>query len=218
MTRELSKVLAADAVRLTQEEELNLKPERLLRMRWVLTRKYTEVGDRKANALLVILGSHKRTDSSTNTWKDSRHVSLQACALHKLRVHFGDVSSAFLQTSASEEHQELTIKAPPEVGYLFSDSERKPARYVRLMKSFFGLTSAPRAWCLDIIQKLSQLGWKPMSTDQCLWCRYSEDGELKGIIGINVDEFLIRLVDGETGEKWMSEIKFLYRWGSLENF
>ena len=54
--------------------------------------------------------------------KMSRRLLLQACALHKLRVHFGDVSSAFLQTSAFE-HQELTIKAPPEVGYLFSDSE-----------------------------------------------------------------------------------------------
>ena len=83
------------------------------------------------------------------------------------------------QTSASEEHQELTIKAPPEVGYLFSDSEGKPAQLLRLLKSFYGLTSAPRAW-LDITQKFSQLGWKPMSTDQSLWCRYSDDGELKG--------------------------------------
>ena len=111
--------------------------------------------------------------------KMSRHLLLPACALHKLRVHFGHVSSAFLQTSASEEHKELTIKAPPEVGYLFTDSEGKPVRYVRLMKSFYGLTSAHRAWWLDITQKLSQLGWKPMSTDQCLWCRYSDDGELK---------------------------------------
>ena len=41
--------------RLKQEEELNLKPERLLTMRWVLTWKYTEGGDRKAKARLVIL-------------------------------------------------------------------------------------------------------------------------------------------------------------------
>ena len=57
MTKELSQVLAANAVRrLSQEEELNLKPERLLRMRWVLTWKYTERGDKKAKAKLVILG------------------------------------------------------------------------------------------------------------------------------------------------------------------
>ena len=115
MTKELSQVWAAEAVRrLTQE--LDLKPKRLLRMRWVLTWKYTEGGDRKDKAR------------------------------YKLRVRFGDVSSAFLQTSASEEHQELTIKAPPEVGSLFSDSEGKHARYVRLLKSVYGLTSAPRAW------------------------------------------------------------------------
>ena len=55
MTKELSQVWASDAVRrLPQEEELNLKPERLLR--WVLTWKYTESGDRKAKARLVIFG------------------------------------------------------------------------------------------------------------------------------------------------------------------
>ena len=125
MTKELSQVLAADAVRrLSQEEELNLKPERWLRMRWVLTWKYTEGGDRKAKARLVILG-HQHPDltsvptAAPTLGNMSRHLLLQACALHKLRVHFGDVSSAFLQTSASEEHQELTIKAPPEVGICF---------------------------------------------------------------------------------------------------
>ena len=141
----------------------------------------------------------------------SRHWLLQACALHKLVVHFGDVSSAFLQTSASEEHQELTIKALAEVRDLFSDSEGKPARYARLLKLFYGLTSAPRAWWLDITQKLSQLGWKPVSIDQCMWCRYSDDGELKGVIGIHIDDFLIGVADGDIGEKWMSL-------GILENF
>ena len=144
----------------------------------------------------------------------SRHLLLQACALHKLRVHLGNVSTAFLQTSASEEHQELTIKVPPEVGYyLFSDSEGKPSRYVRLLKSFYGLTSEPRAWWLDITLKLSLIGWKPLSTDQCLWCRYSDNGELKGVIEIYVDEFLIGLANGDTSEKWMSEIVFV----SLDN-
>ena len=132
MTKELSQVLAADAVRrLTQKEALNLKPERLLRMRWVLTWKYTEGGDRKAKARLVILGYQHPELTSVPTAAPtvanmSRHLLLQACALRKHQIHFGDVSSAFLQTSASEEHQELTIKAPPEMVYLFSASEGKP--------------------------------------------------------------------------------------------
>ena len=134
-------------------------------MRWVLTWKYTEGGDRKAKARLVFIGYQHPELTSVLTaaptlGRMSRHLLLQTCALHKLRIHLGDVSSAFLQTSASEEHRELTIKAPPEVGYVFSDSGGKPARYVRLLKSFCGLTSAPRAWWLDITQKLCQLGWK----------------------------------------------------------
>ena len=102
MTNKLSQVLAADAVRrLTQEVEPNLKPERLLRMRWVLTWKYTEGGDRKAKARLVILGYQlpELTNVPTAAPKlgtMSRHLFLHACALHKHRVHFGDVSSAFL--------------------------------------------------------------------------------------------------------------------------
>ena len=179
--KELSQVLPANAVRrLSQEEALNLKPERLLRLQWFLTWKYTEGGDRKAKARLVILGYQHPELTSVPTAAPklgnvSRHLLLPACVVHKLRVHIGDVSSAFLQTSASEEHQELTIKAPHQVGNLFSDSEGKPARKMRLMKSFNGLTSAPRVWLLDISQKLSQLGWKHMSIDQCLWCRYSDN-------------------------------------------
>ena len=38
-------------------------------------------------------------------------------------------------------------------------------------------------------------------------------GELKRVIGKHVDDFLIGLADGEIGDKWMSEIKFLYRCG-----
>ena len=73
MTEEWSWVLVADAVRrLSQEEELDLKPERLLRMRWVLTWKYTEDGDRKAEARLVILGYQhpELTNVTKPTWKD----------------------------------------------------------------------------------------------------------------------------------------------------
>ena len=91
-TKELSQVLAANAVRRpSQEEELNLKPEGLLRMRWVLTLKYTEGGDRKAKARLVILGHPELTSVPTAApthGKMSRHLLLQACALHKLRVYF----------------------------------------------------------------------------------------------------------------------------------
>ena len=46
-----------------------------------------------------------------------------------------------------------------------------------------------------------------MSTEQSLWCRYSDDGELKGVNGTHIDDFLIVLAESETGEIWMAEIK-----------
>ena len=100
------------------------------------------------------------------------------------------------------------------VGHLFPAVQENPARFVRLLRSLYGLSSAPQAWWLDITQKLSQNGWKPMSTDQFLWYRCSDDGELKGVIGFHVDDFLIGLADGVLAEKWLSEIQMLCRWGS----
>ena len=51
-----------------------------------------------------------------------------------------------------------------------------------------------------------------MSTDQCLWCRYSQDGELMSVIEIYGDDFLMCVTDGVIGEKCKSEIQMLYRW------
>ena len=76
MTKELSQILAADAVRrLMQEEELDLKPECLLRMRWVLTWKYTEEWRQEGKSVVRHFGksalrTYECTGSSTNTWKD----------------------------------------------------------------------------------------------------------------------------------------------------
>ena len=63
-------------------------------------------------------------------------------------------------------------------------------------------------------ETLSQIGWKPMSTDQCLWCRNSDDGELKAVLGIHVDDFQIGLADGVLRRMWLSETQLLYRWRS----
>ena len=53
-----------------------------------------------------------------------------------------------------------------------------------------------------------------MSTDQCPWCRHSENGELMGVIGIRVGGFLVGLAGGLVRGKWVSEVHLLYRWGS----
>ena len=44
------------------------------------------------------------------------------------------------------------------------------------------------------------------------------NGELKWVIGIHVDDFLIGVAESETGEKWMFEIKIFVSLAILENF
>ena len=91
-TEELSQILAADAVRhLSQEEELNLKPERLLRMRW----------RQKGQSAVRHFGisaprTYKCTGSSTNTWKAvSSFVTASMTPCTNFGCVFGDVSLGF---------------------------------------------------------------------------------------------------------------------------
>ena len=44
--------------------------------------------------------------------------------------------------------------------------------------------------------------------------RFTQKERTNNHTGIHVGDFLIGLADGEAGEKWMSEIESLYRWGS----
>ena len=101
MTKELSQVLAADAVRrLTQEEELDLKPDRLLRMRWVLTWKTPKVET----------GRQKRGwsfwDISTQKLRVYRqqHQHMERCFVicyfkHAPCTNFGSILERFSQPS-----------------------------------------------------------------------------------------------------------------------
>ena len=99
VTIELSQVLAADAVRrLTQEEELDLKPERLLRMRWVLTWKYSGGGDRKAAARLVILG-YQHSDLQVYRQQHLERCLVICYCKHAPWTNFGSLLVTFPQLS-----------------------------------------------------------------------------------------------------------------------
>ena len=201
MTKELSQVLAAVAVRrLSQEEELNLKP-----VHWRQRRGWS--------FRCISIHSLQVYHSSTDIWKDvssfvtsSMRPAQTSCPCWWCLLGFPANIGLWRAWRVDDEGTSRSRVFVLRFG-------RKLARYVRLMKSFYGLTSASH-----ITQKLSQLWWKPMSTVQCLWCRYSDNGEfLNGVIGIHVDDFLIGLADGWLGEKWMSEIVFVSL-GILEDF
>ena len=128
MTKELSRALAADAVRrLCREEELHLQPERFSRMRG-FSSGTMQTGDRMAgyqhpqNTILPT--------AAPTLGQRTRHLLLQSCALHRFRLHLGDVTSASLQTSSSEEHKHVGE----------CDSARGAERHIRwILAGFFSV-------------------------------------------------------------------------------
>ena len=98
---EVKKFLIAKAL---EKLPSHLRPnrEQALRMRWILTYKMSDSGDRKAKARAVILGYQDPEYSSRPTFaptmtRSSRQLLLQYAAWKKLSCFKQDVTGAFLQ-------------------------------------------------------------------------------------------------------------------------
>ena len=94
----------------------------------------------------------------------TRHLLPQPCALHRFRLHLADVTSA---SFSKRHHQKRTnmyqSKFQRRLDTCFlTAKEIQPV--TRLSKSRDGLTSAPRAWWLDITKKLSTASKSSLSS------------------------------------------------------
>ena len=168
--KELSQVAVSGALRsLTKEEELQVDPAQLMRMRWVMTFK----GDGTPKARLVILGfmAHNLTEvetASPTMSKAGRHVILMTVANCQLSLMSGDVTSAFLQADADLEQEKLTVWGPPELSVMFGGSPNEP-KALRVRKAFYGLVHAPRAWFQSVVNALLAEGWTQLVSDKCVF-------------------------------------------------
>jgi len=211
MSKELSQVWTSKAVRKAQEAELkDLPPERILRMRWLLTWKLMADGTKGAKARLVVLGyqhpelTQLQTSAPTLS-RLGRNMLLSAGVNLGLTLEAGDISSAFLQEGSDAVAQEnICVRPPIELQELFKDKHGR-ASVLRVMKAFYGLTEAPRLFWLDVVKKLTSRGWVQLTTDRCVFIKYSEkrlDEKgfplIIGLIGTHVDDFLIMGRDGDT--------------------
>ena len=128
-----------------------IPPEQIMRMRWVLTWKRQEDGTKKGKARLVVLGFEdpylgtEQTSSPTLN-KRSKQMLLQICVQNNWRLLKGDVTAAFLQGRNLEQCKYAL--APPELSEALGLP--KGRQIVRLMKSIYGLTTAPVEWFLKV--------------------------------------------------------------------
>ena len=200
MAKELSQVAISKALRnLSKQEELQVKPEQLMKMRWVLTRK----SDGSAKARLVVLGfmAHNLTEVATTSptmSKVGRNVILTLAAAYRFKLKAGDVTSAFLQTGISLEDEELNVLAPPELSAMFG-SEAGDQRVLRVREAFYGLAHAPRKWWERCVQTMKDGQWHQLLGDKCCFALYEpgtggngQPPKLVGLAGLHVDDFLRR--------------------------
>ena len=194
-----------------------IPPEQIMRMRWVLTWKRQEDGTKKGKARLVVLGFEDPYLGSESTCsptlnKRSKQILLQVCVQHGWNLLKGDVTAAFLQ--GRNIAQSKYALAPPELAEALGLP--KGERVVRLLKSVYGLTTAPIEWFQKVNEVLQQLGAEQCVTDPCVW-RYRRNGQLLGIVGAHVDDFLI--CGQEENAEWQKFLEILlvsFRWTPWE--
>ena len=198
-----------------------IRPEEIMRMRWVLTWKKdpdSPLG-KKGKARLVVLGFQdpylglEQTCSPTLN-KRSKQILLQVVVQHKWELTKGDVTAAFLQGRRLEKSKYAL--APPELAEALGLPVGE--RVVRLIKSVYGLTAAPLEWYAQVNTVLEKLGGVRCETDPCVWIfNDPENQELVGIIGSHVDDFLI--AGNKESAYWQQcheALMAAFRWTPLE--
>ena len=145
---EVSNVVRERAVRaLTSLEKGAVDHSKVMGMRWVLTRKASGA----AKARLVVLGyqAHNLLDvdkAAPTLSRTGRNMLLAAASNAGMILETGDVTSAFLQSLASLEDEDLIVWAPAELASVFGADPANSGMLMKLTKAFYGLAHAPRKW------------------------------------------------------------------------
>ena len=169
--------------------EVRPPKEQAIGMRWILTWKTKEDGDRKAKARAILKGfqdpeyEHRATTTPVMT-RQSRQIILQMSAWQDWKVKKGDVTGAFLQ--GREYPGNLFCIPCPEIldGMGLSRDE-----VVRVKRGCYGLVDAPLEWYRTISAYFEEIGLIKSWTDPCCWL-WKPNGAIKGMIAGHVDDFL----------------------------
>ena len=151
----------------------HLKPSlnQAIKMRWILTWKYREDGNKKAKARAVLLGYQdpcyeERATHSPTTTRQTRQLQLQLSSSMKFTSRKGDVTGAFLQSRTYP--GELYCIPCPEICRAMNLPEES---ITRVRKACYGLVDAPLEWYRSICNffEFGKVGLRRLWSDPCCW-------------------------------------------------
>ena len=134
--------------------------------------------------------------SSPTLARRSKQILFQVATQNDWVVKKGDVTAAFLQGRPLTKSKYCV--APPELAEALGMGPGE--KFVRLLKSVYGLTAAPLEWFREVDRVLQLLGGKRCVTEPCCWTFKNKEGKHIGIIGSHVDDFLI--AGDESSSEW----------------
>ena len=89
-------------------------------------------------------------------------------------------------------------------------------RVIRLLKSVYGLTTAPLERYSQVDKVLKELGGVQTAADPCVWVFNDKHGNHIGIVGADVDDFLIAGADNASWNKVLDILLTAFRWAPWE--
>ena len=214
--KEIKEFLKEHVCEKLRESEI-VDPKDIMKMRFVLTWKKNDDGTTKGKARLVVLGfqdPHLGTEqtSAPTLNKRSKQLLLQIVVQNNWKLKKGDVTAAFLQGRSLQKCKYAL--APPELAEAMGLPPGE--RVIRLLKSVYGLTTAPLEWYAQVDRVLQELGGRQTSADPCVWTFCGSNGEHIGIIGAHVDDFLIAGDEGPERKTTIETLLAAFRWTPWE--
>ena len=254
-TKEVNSFIANQAVRrcLNAQEEIEAKESgRLMRCRWVLTWKptpqesreealqelkekpdsttFTKDGSKKAKARIVLLGfehpdllSEEHRTSSPVQAVLTRNMSYQLVMENGWDIEGIDMSTAFLQTLPTEEQKRLWTTGVKELREALNIPE---GGVLRILKDFYGCTTAPKNLHQNVDQSMKSLGAVKIKGDQCFWLWVEKERDSNnqqdqwrtiGFMAGHVDDF--HRAGDKNNPRWnevRASIDKMYKWGTVK--
>jgi hypothetical protein len=134
--------------------------------------------------------------SSSTVALSSVLLLVNLASYYKAKLTTYDIKGAFLNAEFGEKDEVTYIRINKEITALWVEQDPTSAAFVdergtlllELDKFIYGLKQSPLKFQLHLRETLMELGYKPLASDECLYCKH--EGKDFSILSTHVDDIL----------------------------